>query len=48
MLARFWYFFVHFSKFALPFDHVFLVLHKSRFSQLSSDLPHSLFQLNGF
>ena len=26
----------------------FLVLHKSRFSPLTSDLLHSLFQLNGF
>ena len=26
----------------------FVVLHKSRFSRLASDLLHSLFQLNGF
>ena len=36
-----------FFNFALPFDHVF-VLRKSQFSRLTSDLIHSLFQLNGF
>ena len=30
-------------KFALPFDHIFIVT-KSRFSPLINHLPHSLFQ----